>query len=104
MLGKARRGVRMGKQRGLYLTSGLKHSFRRGKRKKEDGAGWGSLSVTRARSPPPLPSLYLYDVVWLRAYIFRVPVEKARKHQVPSAHLYLACMLTGLLKHLRQSW
>lgn len=91
----------MGKQRGLYLTSGLKHSFRRGKRKKEDGAG--SLSVTRVRSPPPLPSLYLYGAVWLRAYIFRVSVEKARKHRVPSAHLYLARMLTGSLKHLRQS-
>lgn len=32
VLGKAKRGVRM---RGLYLTSGLKHSFKEGKKKDE---------------------------------------------------------------------
>lgn len=31
MLGKARRGVLDGEKGGPYLTSGLKHSFRKGK-------------------------------------------------------------------------
>lgn len=47
----------MGKQRGLYLTSGLKHSFRRGKGKKEDGAGepFSDQSEITPTPPQPLP-------------------------------------------------
>lgn len=97
MLGKGRRGVRMGKQRGLYLTSGLKHSFRKGKRKKEERKKEGEPFNDQSEIPSPP---YLSDTVWLRTYIVRVPVETAWKHEGPGAHLYLAHMVTGFLKHL----
>lgn len=50
MLGKTRRGVLDGEQTGLYLTSGLKHSFRKGRRQ---AGGKKLFSTFIMRSKPP---------------------------------------------------
>lgn len=82
----------MGEQGGPYLTSGLKHSIRKGKGRIGDEK---SLSKFRMSLKPPFT---FKGSVWPGTYIFSGPVEK--KDAVTTAHLYpsqVAICFKGLL-------
>lgn len=59
----------MGEQGGPYLTSGLKHSFRNGKKGDEEK----SLSEFRVSSKPPFT---VKGLVWLGTRIFSGPIKR----------------------------
>lgn len=59
----------MGEKGGPYLTSGLKHSFRKGKRRGDEK----SLSKFKMRSKPPFT---VRDSVWPGMCVFGGPMER----------------------------